>query len=263
MVRQLFIGCAAAFAFITGSALAADPSMHEIYQAAEAGNFQSANTMMEQVLRDHPQSAKAHFVDAELLAKQGRIGSARAELQKAQQLQPGLSFAKPEAVNKLNSLLSARPMSPTQNFSAPANAPTNIPWGLLIVGGLLLAAIIFFIRSRNRAPTVIQAPGNGFGGPQPYGAGGFGPVPMGGGGMGSGILGSLATGAAVGAGIVAGESLVHHMLDGGRSSDQILPASANPLDNGQSQYDLGGNDFGVADDSGWGDTSGGGGDDWS
>ena len=73
-----------------GGALAAtDPTMHQVYQAAEAGRFSEAQGMMDQVLRDHPNSAKAHFVEAELLAKQGRLADAAAELGSAQRLAPG------------------------------------------------------------------------------------------------------------------------------------------------------------------------------
>jgi hypothetical protein len=88
------------------------------------------------------------------------------------------------------------------------------------------------------------------------------------GGIGSGILGGLATGAAVGAGVVAGEALMHRALDGHRSDDG-LDRLANPQIGGsqddsldKSQYDMGGDDFGVSDASSWDDNSGGG-DDWT
>ena len=64
----LFAACAS-----LGSAVAAadaDPSMHEVWQAAENGHVDQAQSMMVQVLKDHPDSAKAHFVEAELDAKQ-------------------------------------------------------------------------------------------------------------------------------------------------------------------------------------------------
>ena len=40
--------------------------------------------MMDQVLRDPPNSAMAHFVMAELLAKEGRVSNARFELATAE-----------------------------------------------------------------------------------------------------------------------------------------------------------------------------------
>jgi hypothetical protein len=89
------------------------------------------------------------------------------------------------------------------------------------------------------------------------------------GGMGSGIMGSLATGAAMGAGVVAGEALVHHFIDGDKNNVTPEPpvhnaspwdASANQSDND----DMGGTDFGIADASSWDDDSADdGNDDWT
>jgi hypothetical protein len=67
---------------------------------------------------------------------------------------------------------------------------------------------------------------------------------------------------AVGAGVVAGEELAHHFLDGGRREGGVIPSAdaAEP-----SNSDMGGNDFGANDPGSWDDggSSGGGGDDWS
>jgi thioredoxin-like negative regulator of GroEL len=69
----------ASLLLVGGNAVAADPTLHQIYQAAEAGNYREAQSMVDQVLRNHPNSAKAHFVEAELLATQSRLLDARAE----------------------------------------------------------------------------------------------------------------------------------------------------------------------------------------
>jgi hypothetical protein len=90
--------------------------------------------------------------------------------------------------------------------------------------------------------------------------------------MGSQILGGLATGAALGAGVVAGEELVHHFTDGNRGSqgmgggfannDNYTPFQSIP---DTSSDDMGGSDFGISDPgSSWDDNSGGGGGgDWN
>jgi hypothetical protein len=78
--------------------------------------------------------------------------------------------------------------------------------------------------------------------------------------------GGLASGLAVGAGVVAGEELAHHFLDGGRSSGGGVIPPAEAGESGFSNSDMGGSDFGVNDPgSGWDDggSSGGGGGDWS
>jgi hypothetical protein len=103
----------------------------------------------------------------------------------------------------------------------------------------------------------------GYGGP---GYGGYGPGGPVGGGMGSGIAGGLASGLAVGAGVVAGEELAHHFLDGGnRESGGIVPPANAGEWQQSSNSDMGGSDFGVNDGGSWDDSGGGGGggDDWS
>jgi hypothetical protein len=267
-------------AFSAGSVLAADPTLTEVYRAAETGNLKQAEGMMDQVLKDHPNSAKAHFVEAEILAKEGKLEMSRAELGTAERLAPGLPFAKPGAVSELTQRLnatvarqapSAAPMSVTA--AAPAS---SFPWGLLLVGLALFAAAIYFFRNLNR-PRVYPAGPNYSPASAGYGPGGYpqqtygpgmGPVgPMGGGGIGSGILGGLATGAAVGAGMVAGEALMHEVFGGGNAHAAEAPRLApnndyQPLPD--ANYDLGGNDFGVSDAGSWDDASaaGGGSDDW-
>jgi len=272
MLKGALLSCMLLLTGVAASSLAADePTLHQVYQAVEAGRLKDAQDMMNKVLRDHPNSAKAHFVEAELLAKQGRLADATVELETAEHLAPGLPFAKPEAVDALKQrIASSRTSSrlvPGGAHSAPANA---IPWGLLLAGLGVIAAIVFFVR-RTRQPyaSVLPAAGGaGYGTTpgaplQPSGAGGA--MPFAGpaaGGMGSGILGGLATGAALGAGMVAGEALMHRFTDGSRhdTSQTINPASANW---DTSLNDAGDTDFGVSDGSSWDDSSSAGGDDWT
>ncbi|GAB3629123.1 hypothetical protein PTE30175_05120 [Pandoraea terrae] len=273
MLRKMLVGLAIAgtVAFGASQAFAADPTLHEVYQAAQAGNLGQAQQMMGQVLHDHPNSGKAHFVEAELLAKQGRLDTARTELATAQRLAPGLPFATPESVRALNTVLAApvRATAPAAGFIAPAPVHTGFPWGMLLLGLGVFALIAFIINARRQTQTIIQpvqsGPYGGYAGPM-YGSGG--PVaPSGGGlggGMGSGILGGLATGAAVGAGVVAGEALMHRVLDGDHASHAgMLPQADSWNDTRQSSYDMGGNDFGVTETSSWDDGSAGGSDDWN
>jgi hypothetical protein len=276
-------------------AWAQDATVQQVYQAAEAGKFVEAQAMMDKVLRDHPNSGKAHFIEAELLARQGKTAEAAKELATAERLAPGLPFAKPEAVQKLRTLVSrtaparaASVANPDVAPVLPARAPagSNIPWGMiLVIGGLVVVAVVYF---RNKAGQrsaqqrygsaggPAGMPGAGPGYPQyagnpPYGPPGAPGAP----GMGSGIMGGLATGAAVGAGAVAGGALMHHLLDGDRnassSGNQLAPgsdplASPDPLLSPEppANYDMGGNDFGVSDPGSWDDGGGGGGsDEWT
>src|SRR5476651_449623 len=89
---------------------ATDPTIAQVYEAARAGHLDQAQQMMGQVLRDHPQSAKAHYVAAELYARGGDSPMARQELDTAQKLEPGLPFVRPESVQELRQELT-QPLS--------------------------------------------------------------------------------------------------------------------------------------------------------
>jgi Tfp pilus assembly protein PilF len=83
----------------------ADPTVDQIYRAFRAGHLAQAQMMLDQVLRDHPDSAKAHFVQAEIDAEEGHQDLARSELARAEQLKPGLPGVKPRAVHQLKTKL--------------------------------------------------------------------------------------------------------------------------------------------------------------
>src|SRR5258708_29734334 len=277
-MRKLVLAAAAmslgaTFALASPSfAQAADPTMNQIYEAAAAGHLDQAQQMITQVLADHPNSAKAHYVQAELYAKEGKIPLARAELGTAERLNPGLTEFKPRSVQELKSQLGLSPRSSgSQIVSIPARSAPHIPWGAVFIGLIVVGLLVMLFRRRTPyANYPVAGPGGpGVGGaPTGYGPGGapgYGPPPMGG-GLGSGIAGGLASGLAVGAGGVAGEGLAHHFLDGGRRGGGGILPPAEAGDSGFSNSDMGGSDFGVNDPgSGWDDggSGGGGGDDWS
>ena len=286
-MRQMTLGAVAAMTIalmgwgaVPAFAADADPSMHQIYQAAEAGHLDQAQSMIDQVLRDHPRSAKAHYVQAELFAREGKIASARTELGRAEELEPGLPFAKPASVQALRSELAVggggtlrhESGDPALGLGAQSRGG-GVPWGGVLLIGLVLGGIWMVLRRRQAASaySTVLPPAAATGpypasGPYPggpYAGGGFG-APMGG-GLGSGIAGGLASGLAVGAGVVAGEELAHHFLDGGRRESVVVPPEHERSDWRDPNTDMGGNDFGVNDASSWqdGGSSGGGGDDWT
>lgn len=283
-------GMAVLIALASGMASAAEPSLHQVYQAAEAGRFAEAQAMMKQVLAAHPDSGKAHYVEAELLARQGQPERASVELQTAERLAPGLPFARPDAVQSLRGLVGGHPKAGAPGAGLHAMQPAAPqPWGL-IAGGLgLIAFIVLAARfmSRRNPPLAAQggfpAGGAGWSGAAPAPAS----APWGNGawpaaepaaaqpGLGSRVLGGLATGAAVGAGMVAGEALMHRFMDGrdkavspspaatpARGADDIPPGLdlGTPMLDGD---DMGGTDFGVSDAGSWDDGGGRSDSDWN
>ena len=240
-----------------------DPSVDQIYAAAAGGHLDQAQQMIAQVLTDHPGSSRAHYVQAELYAREGKTALARSELAAAEQLKPGLPFESPRSVQELKAQLGLRSgvMSPAVIRTVPAARP--FPWGTVLILAAVVGILLMVFRRRSTYVQQYPAGGPMGGAPGTYGPGGYGPGPMGGGGIGSGIAGGLASGLAVGAGVVAGEELAHHFLDGGRGGGVIPPAEAG--ESGSSNSDMGGSDFGMNDPgSGWDDGGGGGGGgDWS
>ena len=239
------------------------PTVHQIYQTAQSGDLNHAHQMIEEVLRAHPESAKAHYVDAEILIRQNDFTNAKNEFAIAEKLAPGLPFAKPESVLHLrqrlaSSSFSAAPASSNTMITTPMQNSNHIPWLSIVLGGGALILVWLTIRSFTSRNTSGSYPQNGanpysgsgsnFGGSQPY--------PPQGGGLGGGIMSGLATGAAAGAGFVAGEELIHHFMDS--SSNNNFTSTNTPfVDNNiqSTNNDMGGNDFGVDDSSSWDDSS--------
>jgi hypothetical protein len=252
----------------TRALAATDPTSEQIYQAAQSGQLARAEQMIEQVLRDHPKSARAHYVAAEVYAKEGHISAARRELSTAQDLAPGLPFAKSESVAALKRELAG---SGTSSFVA-SRAPTHgiAPFAMF---GLLLAGIgvLWLVLRGRREPApaypaypVATSPVAASPGATPFGGGaGVMGAPTAGSGIGSSIAGGLASGLAVGAGVVAGEELARHFLDSDRNEHVVFTPEREPVESTENS-NMGGDDFGLTDSSSWDDDgAGSGGDDWT
>ncbi|HTC43878.1 MAG TPA: hypothetical protein VK696_02410 [Steroidobacteraceae bacterium] len=250
---------------VAGAAFAdTDATRDQIYQAAQAGHLAEAQKMIDQVLLDHPQSASAHFVAAELDARIGDFAGARQQLATAKQLDPAEHFTNARALSELERQLTGIrggvPGGAVQPFAPAVAHRSTVPWGLIII--LAIGAFVLFSIFRGRAQRAaysqtygpggpgLIAPGNP-GAPPGYGYGPGYPPPGG-----SGLMGNLASGLAIGAGVAAGEELVRHVIDGHSTGN--VPPDSNFNDPPPNQ-DMGGNDFGGSpDNSSWGDNSGGG-----
>ena len=277
--RSLGSAFALAMLLVWGAAVAqTEPTMDQVYAAAKSGQLDKAQTMIQQVLIGHPNSAKAHYVQAEIAARQGQMPRAREALATAEKLAPGLPFAKAESVQALRTQLAGTATAPAAApAAAPAPAAKSLPWGLiLLLGGAGIALLIFLVNRASRPkPSVFDnampVANNGMNGPQtfgnqapvPYGQQPYGPqygpqyAPQGP-SLGGRIMGGVATGLAVGAGVMAAEAIGRNLMGGEHGSD-ASPHAAAP----ETHYappdvnaDMGGQDFGIQDSGSW-DSGGG------
>jgi len=267
---NLFISVFATSLLLCSGLALAEPTLPEVSQAIQSGQLGKADAMMKEVLQNHPNSAKAHYIASELYLKEGKLDAARNAFVQAENLAPGLPFAQPESVQRLQTQLRAG-TAPAANSSANAGAgsifSSPVFWILIAI---LVAGTVFFMRKRPQPVQVYNAPTAGYPGTpgapgMPGGPGGYPPGYPGApaSGMGGGLMGSLATGAALGAGMFAGQALASHLMGG---NNQPNPGNAN---NGLNQVggpapdaaNFGVNDASSWDDGGsssWDDSSGGG-----
>lgn len=254
-VINLFVGVFAAAVLLTSNAAFAEATLPEVYQAVQSGQMAKADAMMKEVLQNHPNSAKAHYVASELYLKEGKLEAARNHFIKAQNLAPGLPFAQPESVQKLQMQLASTQVAPAASQTSIFSNP--LFWGLIAI--LVIGVMIVMRRRKAEAVQVYNAPSAGYpgtpGGPAGYPGGpgnpGYPGAPAG--GMGSGLMGSLATGAALGAGMYAGQALASNLMggrDGGHSNaDHNANSNFNQV-GGPASLDP---NFGVRDASSWDD----------
>ena len=264
--RSLGSACALAMLLVWGAAAAqTEPTMDEVYGAAKSGQLDKAQTMIQQVLIGKPNSAKAHYVQAEIAARQNQLPRAREALANAERLAPGLPFAKADAVQALRTQLgvSAAAAAPT---AEPEPAAKSLPWGLILLFGGAGIALVIFLANRSSRPkpsvfgNAMPAANTGLNGPQafggqapaPYGPQGgapngpqggapygqqqygqqYGPqngqpyAPNQGPGMGGRIMGGVATGLAVGAGFMAAEAIGRNLMGGEEGKEASPPAAA-------------------------------------
>ncbi len=261
------VACALGLAAIPAAADAgpAVPSIHDVFTAATTGHLDQAQAEINQVLAAYPNSGKAHYVDARVLALRGRWADAGTELATAQRLDPGLAFERPDQLKAFERQVASH------GTASPAPAQRHgIPFAGLLVGALTLLAIVmlFSVWRNSRRPVVQVMPpqANWPGQPGQPGQPGYGaqpgysmpPQP----GAGGGLMGAVGTGLGMGAGFAAGEMLVDKLFDHGRGAapeargDGFIPsadAAQPPLDQ----------DFGISDAGSWTDDASGGGDSWS
>ena len=283
---MLVAACAAALWSVAAMAL---PSANDVQAAIKSGDYPKAETMMQEVVAAKPQSAKAHYLYAEILAHDAKFTDAASQARQAREIDPALSFTTdPEKFRSFERLLQREQAGPAVSTQPTTQAPSpraempapmrqqpapssGIP-GWVWVGGIAILLFVVF-RTISRRAMANNMAGGGYapqggygtnpGMPQPGYGPGYGQAPGAGGGL-------LRTGLAA-AGGVAGGMLLERMLEGNRhdenygnnnnagsqggSFDNGSNQAASELENRPIDFGSGGNDWGG--DAGGGGSSGG------
>lgn len=244
---------------LVSSVALALPAPKDIEAAVKSGQLSQAETMLHEVIKEKPNSAKAHYELGQVLAREGRNHEARQELLEAQRIDPSLKFATdPQRFRDLLNRVPATgaptlsvPPAPAVNHVSPAApAGSSFPWVYVLLGGGVLLVIWLVV---SRASTAARGPvGSVGGGTAVAGGGGYGYGPAGygappqnaGSGIGGAVLGGIA-------GMAAGYGLAKVLEHGEDNRPAQHVANDNgfiPIDSG-AQPDYGNFDAGSGGDS--------------
>ncbi len=248
---------ALAFAVLSAAALTL-PTTQEVEAAVQQAHYAQAESMMSEVVAAKPDSAKAHYVYAEMLAHNRNFAKATQEVARARQIDPAIKFTTPDKFSAFEQLLQREqttsqirsPASPSALAPRPVQALPSFPAVPGWAWAACLAAIAFMLwRGFNRSRAATPVPGSAaLGGTAPVAGAPFNPgaspsmapygMGMPGAAPGGGMLG---TGMAV-AGGVAGGMLLGEMLHdrGGAGTtlpDRLMP-DANPLTSNDAAIEL-------------------------
>lgn len=285
---RMLLVCLALLSTLWMGAAQALPTVDQVQAATRSGDYAGAEKMMREVVAAKPDSARGHYVLAEILAHERQFGEAAVHTRRARALDPALKFTDPAKFTAFEQALqrqqaaSAKATLPTalDPTPAPRAAPAQrdepaeasgggVPIWLLVVGAIAFIAIAAsWMRRRAAAQSQPAFAGGGYGGAAPagFGQGGYG-MPQQTASGGSGMLG---VGLGVAGGVAAG-MLAERLLHGGHDQgSQASSADAGSHAGGLIPGSFGG-DAGAADEltrrdidfgsgDGWGGGDAGGGD---
>jgi hypothetical protein len=292
-MRKTIVGAALALAALAAWAL---PTLEQVENEVRLGHLTSAESMMNEVVTARPGSARAHYVYAEVLARNGKFADAREQARLAREADPRITFTDAGRFTAFEQLLERAQRVPSARAGAtpavpalPATATASTSSGGIpgwIWLALLAAAGIMLWRgfSRSRAGAAgaglagtgahamtSGAPAYGLAGSA--GPGSYGPgSPYGAPPARSGMLGTgLAAAGGFAAGMLADE-LMHRHRESAGALDNLGPAAlgGEPSDAAATELESRPIDFGTG--AGWGGDAGsidagsfdtGGGSDWS
>jgi hypothetical protein len=90
-----FLATVFASLLVVSAAAFAVPTVQQIESAMAQGNWQQADSGLSEVLQAHPNNARAHYLYAQVLDREGLYSEALAQVQQAKTLDPQIRFTDP------------------------------------------------------------------------------------------------------------------------------------------------------------------------
>ena len=155
---------------ITASSLAwALPTPQDIEAAVNSGKLAQAESMLREVIKEKPNSAKAHYELGQVLAREARYAEAQTELVRAKEIDPSMKFAQSadkynEVFNKVTQQLTnapsqSAPQKATQAATPAATSSSAAPLPMTYVWiGIGALGLIAFLIYRNRPQAKLAGP---------------------------------------------------------------------------------------------------------
>ncbi|MDR3100177.1 MAG: tetratricopeptide repeat protein [Paraburkholderia sp.] len=94
-MKKFLVALVAALTLVSGLAFAV-PSVQQIESAMSQGDWQRADSGLTQVLQAHPDNARAHYLYAQVLNREGRYADALTQVEQARSLDPQIRFTQPQ-----------------------------------------------------------------------------------------------------------------------------------------------------------------------
>jgi len=115
-MKKYVMAVAASLMLVSAAAFAV-PSAGQIEQSMTQGNWSQADAQLTEVLQAHPNNAKAHYLYAQVLDREGRPADALAQINQAKTLDPAIKFTDPSRSNAME----ARIRSDAKRVNSSAN----------------------------------------------------------------------------------------------------------------------------------------------
>lgn len=122
-MKKYLVALFATLTLVSGLAFAV-PSVQQIESAMSQGDWQRADSGLTQVLQAHPDNARAHYLYAQVLNREGRYADALTQVEQAKSLDPQIRFTQPQRFAQVE----AKIRSDATRAGAATTSRTNNPF---------------------------------------------------------------------------------------------------------------------------------------